>query len=126
MTRTFQRRVGGWVLACFGPDIAKNKAERNHRFLEEALELVQACGCTKDDAHLLVEYVYGRDIGKPKQEVGGTMITLTALCNANGIDLDDAAEDELERCYDKIELIRKKQASKRKDSALPSSGIVLP
>lgn len=125
MNRSFQRRVGGWVLACFGSDIAKNKAERNHRFLEEALELVQACGCIKEDAHLLVEYVYGRDIGKPHQEVGGTMITLTALCNANGISLDDAAEDELERCYDKIEQIRRKQAAKIKDSALPSSGIVL-
>lgn len=126
MYRTFQRRVGGWVIACFGGEIAKNKAERNHRFLEEALELVQACGCSKEDALILVDYVYGRDIGKPHQEVGGVMITLTALCNANGIDLNDAAEDELERVYDKIELIRKKQAAKIKNSALPCSGIVLP
>lgn len=122
MAYTFQRRVAGWILACFGAEVAKNRAERNHRFLEEALELVQSCGCTKDDALLLVEYVYNRHIGKPHQEVGGVLITLTALCSANGIDLDAAGEDELERCYDKIELIRSKQAAKVKNSALPSSG----
>lgn len=123
--RTFQQRVGGWVLACFGADIAKNKAERNHRFLEEALELVQSLGCTKDDAHLLVDYVYDRVVGNPHQEVGGVMVTLSALCNASGLSVDDAGEDELERVYDKLEAIRKKQASKIANSALPSSGIVL-
>lgn len=123
MTRSYQARVGGWMLACFGQDIAKNKAERNHRFLEEALELVQSTGCTQADAHLLVDYVFGRDFGVPHQEVGGVMVTLAALCNANGLTIDDAAEDELERVYDKLEHIRKKQASKIQNSALPSSGI---
>lgn len=123
--RTFQRRVGGWMLACFGADIAKNKAERCHRFLEEALELVQSITCTKEDAHLLVDYVFNRDVGKSHQEVGGVMVTLAALCNANGLEIDEAAEDELERVYDKMELIRKKQASKIANSALPSSGIKL-
>jgi len=115
--------VGGWVIACFGQDIAENKAERNHRFLEEALELVQCLGCSKVDATMLVDYVYDRPEGTPHQEVGGVMITLTALCNASGISLDDAAEDELERVYEKIDIIRKKQASKTANSALPSSGI---
>jgi hypothetical protein len=42
----FQHRVRDWVLACFGEVIAADVTERNHRFLEEALELVQAKGCT--------------------------------------------------------------------------------
>lgn len=124
--RPYQRRVAGWMLACFGGEIAKNKAERCHRFLEEALELVQSIACTKEDAHLLVDYVYDRDVGIPHQEVGGVMVTLAALCNANGLSIDDAAEDELERVYDKLEAIRKKQASKIANSALPSSGIKMP
>ena len=39
-----------------------------HRFLEEALELVQACGATASEAHQLVDYVYGRPVGEPAQE----------------------------------------------------------
>ena len=39
---TFQSRVNNWTLACFGHEIAGDRVERNHRFIEEALELVQA------------------------------------------------------------------------------------
>ena len=55
----YQERVGDWLVACFGPEIASDKEERNHRFLEESLELVQACGCTRDEAYQLV------DLAKP-------------------------------------------------------------
>lgn len=117
--RTLQRRVAGWMLACFGPDITKDKVERNHRFLEEALELVQSIGCTRDDVIMLVNYVYEREIGQPRQEVGGVMITLAALCNANGLSMDECGEDELERIWEKMERIRRKQATKPKYSPLP-------
>lgn len=62
------------MMACFGATISRDKAERNHRFLEEALELVQACGCTESEAAQLVAYVYGRPAGDPPQEVGGVMV----------------------------------------------------
>ena len=77
-----QSRVLPWMLACFGPTIPFDKTERNHRFLEEALELVQSIGCTQSEAHQLVDYVYGRPAGEPSQEVGGVMVTLAALCIA--------------------------------------------
>lgn len=99
---------------CFGSEISTDRLERNHRFLEEALELVQAMGCTADEAHQLVEYVYGRPSGESYQEVGGVMVTLAALCMVHGIDLDSAAEAELERVWTKIEQIRAKQAAKPK------------
>ena len=86
---------------------------------EEALELVQACGCTASEAHQLVDYVYGRDVGEPAQEVGGVMITLAALCLANGIDMAGAGETELARIWTKVEAIRAKQAAKPKHSPLP-------
>jgi hypothetical protein len=47
----FQTRVDEWMRECFGPDIPRDREERNHRFLEESLELVQACGCTASEAH---------------------------------------------------------------------------
>lgn len=117
---SLQRRVQPWLMECFGPTIAADRKERNHRFLEEAVELVQACGCTASEAHQLVDYVYGRPVGEPDQEVGGVMITLAALCLANGLDMHDAGERELARIWTMVEKIRAKQAAKPKHSPLPA------
>ncbi len=81
---SFQARVAAWMRACFDASIAADPIERNHRFLEEALELVQARGCTASEAHQLVDYVFGRPVGDPFQEVGGVEVTLAALCSAAG------------------------------------------
>jgi len=116
---SFQKRVDDWIQYCFGPKIGADRTERNHRFLEEALETVQSGGCTASEAHQLVDYVYGRPIGEMDQEVGGVMVTLAALCNAHGVDLDAAAERELARVWVKSEKIRAKQAAKPKHSPLP-------
>lgn len=116
---TFQGRVLPWLMNCFGATIAADKIERNHRFIEEALELVQACGCTQSEAHQLVDYVFTRPVGQPTQEVGGVMVTLAALCLAHGVDMHDAGEVELERIWTKAEQIRAKQAAKPKHSPLP-------
>jgi hypothetical protein len=115
----FQARVDGWLLRCFGEEIARDKAERNHRFLEEALELAQSIDCTKSEAHQLVDYVFDRPAGEPAQECGGVMVTLAALCLANGLDMKEAGEKELARVWGKIDKIREKQANKPKHSPLP-------
>lgn len=116
----FQQRVQPWLMTCFGEMIAGDREERNHRFLEEALELVQSCGCTASEAHQLVDYVYGRPVGEPAQEVGGVMVTLAALCLANGLDMHSDGETELARIWTKVEAIRAKQAAKPKHSPLPA------
>lgn len=116
---SFQARVAPWVQECFGPEISADTVERNHRFLEESLELVQSLGCTKVEALQLVDYVYGREVGDPPQEVGGVMVTLAALCRAAGMDMDKCAETELARIWTKVDQIRAKQASKPKHSPLP-------
>lgn len=115
----FQKGVDRWLMACFGLKIARDKNERNHRFLEESLELVQSTGCTKEEALQLVDYVYGRDVGETPQEVGGVMNTLAALCIANDIDMLEAGEIEIERCWMQIDKIRAKQAAKPQFSPLP-------
>lgn len=116
---TFQIRVKQWMAACFGPVISADKHERNHRFIEEALELVQSCDMTRSEAHQLVDYVFNRPVGDPPQEVGGVMVTLAALCLAHDMDMHHSAEFELERVWTKIEQIRAKQAAKPKHSPLP-------
>lgn len=109
---SYQRRVDDWMMPCFGAEITLSKAERNSRFIEEALELVQACGMSAGQAHTLVDYVYGRPIGEIGQEVGGVEVTLAALCTAHGISKAEAGEAELARVWPKIEKIRQKHASK--------------
>lgn len=123
MTLLFQDRVLPWMLECFGHDVSMDRVERNHRFIEEALELVQALGCTRSEAHQLVDYVFDRPAGEPAQEAGGTVVTLAALCIANDLCMHEAAETELARIWTKIDAIRAKQATKPKHSPLPGSTI---
>ena len=117
----FQNSVGQWLHCCFDNTTATSKSERNHRFLEEALELVQSLGCTMSETTRLVEYVFGRPAGEPKQEVGGVLVTLAALCHANRIQMYAAGEAELLRIKqpEVMEKIRAKQAAKPKLSPLP-------
>lgn len=126
--RPYQERVGEWMGQCFSPEIIGEARERNHRFLEEALEFVQSTGCTVSEAHQLVDYVFGRPIGDPDQEVGGVMVTLGAACNVFGLSMDDAAERELARINDPAIMakIRAKQAAKPKHTPLPGPSTPAP
>jgi hypothetical protein len=116
---SFQSRVHHWMIACFGEQITSDAQERNHRLVEEALELAQSCGCTRSEAMQLVDYVFDRPVGEKLQEVGGVMVTLAALCTAQGINMLGAGETELARVWTKIEMIHAKQAAKPKHSPLP-------
>lgn len=115
----FQGRVHEWMLTCFSVNSAFDPVERNHRFLEESLELVQSLGLTKSEALQLVDYVYGRPAGEAKQEVGGVLVTLAALCTAAGLSMTACSELEVKRIWTKIEQIRAKQAAKPQFSPLP-------
>ena len=117
----FQTLVRRWCVRAFGQEVADNHRERNHRFLEEALELGQSLGCSQEDAHVLVDYVYGRPKGTPGQEVGGVLVTLAALCGAHAsLSMDSEAKIELARINrpEILEKIRGKQAAKQRDIPL--------
>lgn len=116
---TFQNRVWQWIVKCFGRETASDCIERNHRFLEEALELVQSCGCTRREASQLVEYVFNRPAGEVDQEVGGVLVTLAALCQAKKTSMSNCGEVELQRIWGKMDQIRAKQSMKPRYSPLP-------
>lgn len=110
----FQVRVQPWMAACFGDEVSNDPIERNQRFLEEALELIQACGATRSEAHQLVDYVFDRPVGELKQEIGGVMVTLAALCLAHNVSMHACGETELERIWTCVDKIRAKQAAKQR------------
>jgi hypothetical protein len=112
----FQNRVAAWMQETFGPEVAADFQERGFRFGEEALELLQANGTSKEDVLKLVDYVYSRPIGELHQEVGGTMVTLAALCESRALDMIVKGVQEIARC-EQPEVkakIQAKQADKRK------------
>ena len=109
---SFQQRLQPWLFECFGEARANDREERNQRFLEEALELVQSTGCHKDVAHYLVDYVYARPIDEPALEVGNVMTALAALCLANGLDLDASAEIDLAHISKNVGAIRARHEAK--------------
>lgn len=115
----FQARVRPWMLTCFGAEISGDRVERADRLLEEVFELLQSGGYDPARVVSLRDYVWGRDVGEPHQEVGGVMVTLAAYCLAHDLDMHDAGETELARIWTKVEKIRAKQAAKPKHSPLP-------
>lgn len=121
--KPYQERVKIWCLECFGQEILNDKLERVFRFIEEALELGQSLGLTKEQTDALVNYVFNREIGESKQELGGVMVTLAALSVIHNLDMIEEAENELDRVWSKIDKIRDKHNSKPKDvlSALPGN-----
>lgn len=111
----FQQRVRDWCVRCFGREVAYDRTERAHRFLEEALELVQACGTSVEEVRRLVLYVYGRPPGDAPQEVGQVAGTLALLAEAHELDVSRCAADELERVEGCADAIREKWLRKPRE-----------
>ena len=108
MSNTFQDKVVEWANTCFPEAHVNNKSIRNLHFLEEAIELTQATGLTRHEAHKLVNQVYDKRTGKASQEVGGVLVTLALLCHANKLVLDECGQEELDRIWNTINSIRTK------------------
>jgi hypothetical protein len=89
--------------------------ERAMRLLEEAHELVQSLGVSRERAAAVADYVYGRPVGDPEQEFGGVSVTLAVLANVTGISWERSAVRELERINKPhiIEKIIGRQSEKR-------------
>ena len=101
MDSEYQELVQHWMEHTFSEEVVKDTEERNFRFLEEALELVQANGCSKEDALQLVDYVYIRPDGELTQEMGGVIVTLSALANAADLNMRESFQKEYTRIWQK-------------------------
>jgi len=86
-----------WSVKAFGEAVATDKKERALRFLEEAIELAQACGIEFLDIPALAAHVYGKPVGEVAQEVGGVGVTLLILCQNLGLSAEDCEWAELKR-----------------------------
>ncbi|WP_244616892.1 hypothetical protein [Rhizobium sp. rho-13.1] len=117
---SFQDRVA----LAHGPlfsDDPTDVAERSARFFEESNETCQAFGMTREEAHALVDYVYGRPVGEPAKEIGAASLTLTSLCIVAGYDRAGCEEADLEKLVrpETIARIRAKRATRHGRGALP-------
>ena len=124
--QTFQAGVAEWMGECFLPSLYSNMTERGDRLLEEVLELLQAHGYDKARIPTLVDYVFGRPVGDPAQEVGGVMVTLAGYCWVAGLDMHADGQAELDRINqpDVMTRIRAKQEAKNAlhfDTPLPGN-----
>src|SRR5690606_23251226 len=107
-----QAKAVTWAKACFGFDQVMDRKLRALRFLEEAIELVQAAGLSIEEVERVKQYVYWRPPGEIPQEVGGVMVTLGVFCYAHELQMNELGHREIERCWEKITLIRHKNLSK--------------
>jgi hypothetical protein len=99
MKRQFINNVYSWIRNTFGKpeDVDSDRSIRSRRFIEEAIELVQACGTPKEEVATILEYVYSRPKGEIQQEVGGVMVTLAGHASIFGYDPETCGNTELNR-----------------------------
>lgn len=117
----FQQRVNAFVVHCFGCEDAADIASRRARFLEEALEFVQALGATESDVRALAAHVFNRPTGERFAEAGGVTVTFAAACTAAGVDAGEAAATELSRIWGMIDRLRAKHTRRPANSPLPGN-----
>ncbi|WP_248313168.1 hypothetical protein [Bosea sp. F3-2] len=116
----YQARVAAACDVLFDGD-PTDVAERRDRFAEEANEVCQAFGMSREDAHRLIDYTYCRPIGEPSKEIGAAMTTLASLAREAGHDLMACAEADLAKLVqpETIARIRAKRATRHGRGPLP-------
>jgi NTP pyrophosphatase (non-canonical NTP hydrolase) len=92
-----QQQVAEWCAAAFGADHQASVPQRGLRMLEEAIEAYQATTGNAETAHRLIDYIFAKEPGELRQELGGVGITVLALAAAAGLSADDAEASELAR-----------------------------
>jgi hypothetical protein len=93
---TLESRVAEWIKTRIGEENA-HRRERAMRLLEEAVELAQSEGITREQINRQTAHVFARPIGDPRQEAAGVAVCLLGWCAATGNTLIDLATAEIER-----------------------------
>lgn len=117
-----QRVVGHWVVRYIGPDLLIDRRERALRVLEEAIELAQAEGLSRDSVARLSDRAFSRPAGEPRSEAAGVLVTLLAWAVGAQVSLWDEAIREVRRIHRlPPEAVRLKQAEKARAGCAVSS-----
>ncbi len=90
------RAILAWAVETFGP-VADNRHERAMRFIEEATELVQSCGLSRETVEAITERAYSRRAGQIGKELAQAGMTLEALAAHLGADLSHEIGNEFNR-----------------------------
>ena len=90
-----------WGVRCFGREQMSNHGTRSLRVVEEAIELCQAAGVSREDAYRVVSQVYERPAGEFKQEIGGVLMTAFLMCEMMSYDVEEVFTSELRRVLNK-------------------------
>jgi len=97
MFKQLQEKIGDWVAGTFGYEVLADKQERNARFFEEVVELMQVRGMTVAEMVAIIHDKMTKPVGELDQEVGGVLITFLALCESGDVDVDTAYANEWNR-----------------------------
>lgn len=84
-----QTIVHDWGVRAFGREHMANLPIRGLRCAEEAIELAQVLCIPKEQLHQLIDAVYSKPKGKLDQEIGGVLVTITAICVELGSTTDE-------------------------------------
>lgn len=95
---TWQPMMVGWVKSRLG-ESAMEPRERDLRFGEESIELLQAVGLSALDILRLLVHVYGKKPGRVGQEIGGVVTTLLTLAQSHDADMNICALMEIDRIH---------------------------
>jgi hypothetical protein len=109
---SLESRVESWVASRCGRD-QMSVQNRAIRLLEEAVEVCQSAGISRDMIVRQVDHVFARPAGEIIQEVGGVAVCLLGLCAALKTKFSSAAMAEIERIEAKpVEEVRGSLARK--------------
>jgi hypothetical protein len=117
---SFQERAARYMVQACGDD-PTSLEERRDRFGEEAIEVLQALGQSREQGHALVDYVHDRPVGEARAEIRAAQFTLALVGAWAGIDVAAAAEEELARFSspEAVARLRRKRAGRHGRGALP-------
>jgi hypothetical protein len=121
---TFQTGIAGCTLANF--DIGnEDRFERSDRFLEKVIELLFELNYSPARITAMINFVRNEsealdyeDEVEINRYIGGVMVTLSALCTSQGIDLSECSSNELARITKESSRKAKKKDTKPHGSEL--------
>lgn len=89
-----QVRAERWAQRVFGKVTSK---ERALRLVEEAVEFAQAIDIPHDKILLVIEQVYIKEKGEPKQEISQVLLSALIAAGSVGLNATDGVIEELQR-----------------------------